>query len=270
MKNEYDHVKKQVQHVFSRHAGKYVTSQTHAQGEDLALLEEWLQPEPQWHALDIATGGGHAVRTIAPLCHMVIATDLTMEMLQAAGRHLRASGVENVCLVRADAEDLPFPDASFDLVTCRIAPHHFPDPERFVLEAARVLRPGGLFLLIDNVSPETESLARFMNELETLRDPSHVRCPAISEWQEWLAKYGLTELRSRLRKKTLSYAEWVDRTAESTEQIKQVELYLRAASAETKAYYAVLESPEGEILSWQTDEWMILCRKEMQQAQTGK
>src|SRR5690606_39820909 len=62
------------------------------------------------------------------------------------------------------AEDLPFADGSFDLVTCRIAPHHFADVQRAVHEVARVLRPGGLFLLIDSVAPEDPELDEFLNE----------------------------------------------------------------------------------------------------------
>ncbi|NGQ94690.1 methyltransferase domain-containing protein [Brevibacillus sp. SYP-B805] len=259
MENE-QRVKQEVQKQFGANAGKYVTSESHAKGEDLQLLVEWLNPQPHWHCLDIATGGGHVVKALAPYVRHLLATDLTREMLQAAAQHLRQSGCDNVGYVVADAESLPFLDDAFDVVTCRIAPHHFPRPDRFIREASRVLRAGGMFLLIDNVSPEDGELAAFLNTMEKLRDGSHVRCPAVSEWRAWLDEAGLQEKRSRLRKKTYAFPEWVARTARSPEQRKQVEEWILNAPPQTRAYFAV-RTEAGKVVSLQVDEWMILLER---------
>ncbi len=104
-------------------------------------------------------------------------------MLDAAGASFRARQLDNVETVEADAEDLPFPDASFDVVTCRIAPHHFPSPQKFVRESARVLRPSGRFLLIDTTVPEGPA-GDWQNDFEKARDASHVRSLTISEWTD--------------------------------------------------------------------------------------
>ena len=88
-----------------------------------------------------------------------------------------------------DAEEIPYPDASFDLVTCRIAPHHFPDPAAFVRESARVLRSGGRFVLVDSTVPDGDA-GVFFNRFETLRDPSHVRSLTVDEWQGLIAAAG--------------------------------------------------------------------------------
>src|SRR5439155_4004493 len=134
-------------------------------------------------ALDIATGGGHTALAIAPYVAQVTVTDLTPRMLEKAREYLLSQGVTNAQFQVADAEQLPFPAASFDRVTCRIAPHHFPNIAQFVREVARVLKPGGLFLLIDCMVPGDPELDTFDNTVEKWRDPSHGLSCTAEEWQ---------------------------------------------------------------------------------------
>ncbi|MBY0085364.1 class I SAM-dependent methyltransferase [Brevibacillus sp. M2.1A] len=252
-------IKEEVKQQFGTNAEKYVNSQTHATGEDLSLLTPWLNPSPDWVFLDVATGGGHLSKAIAPHVGQVFATDLTQPMLAAARNHLR-SHTSNVFYVVADAEALPFLSESFDAVGCRIAAHHFPNPEAFVKEVARVLKPGGKFVLIDNIAAEDEKLDRFVNTLEKLRDHSHVRSYSRSEWLTWIEQEGLVESHSRIRKKTFPYATWVRRTTETEEQVEQVTAHITSADEVIQAYFAV--EKEGEqVVSIQVDEWMALFEK---------
>ncbi len=108
---------------YSQFADGYVTSLTHAKGADLDMLIEIARPQADWHVLDIATGGGHTALKFAPYVQQVTATDLTPNMLDKASEFIRSQGIENVDFRVADAEDLPFENEQFDLVTCRIAPH---------------------------------------------------------------------------------------------------------------------------------------------------
>ncbi|MCE2473675.1 MAG: methyltransferase domain-containing protein, partial [Anaerolineae bacterium] len=96
-------------------------------------------------------------------------------------------GVSNVSFQEADAEDLPFESDQFDLVTCRIAPHHFPDAQRFLRECARVLRPGALLILQDQLLPDDNEAAQFVDAFERLRDPSHNRAFNEAEWTSMCA-----------------------------------------------------------------------------------
>ncbi len=258
--NQEDQVKQAVQQQFGRNADKYVKSESHAKGDDLPLLVEWLQPQPTWMVLDIATGGGHVARVLSPHCRQVVATDLTRPMLEAAAEANREAGIEKILYVTADAEALPFLSNTFDAVTCRIAAHHFPNPEAFVREVSRVLRPGGQFLFIDNVAPEEAEWGSFMNRVEKLRDSSHVRCLSVSEWQQVLAENGLVETKARLRKKGFAFPTWVRRTAESEEQVQLVENTLLSADEETARYFSI-QIEQNKVLSHQIDEWMVLCRK---------
>ncbi|MGB1287824.1 MAG: class I SAM-dependent methyltransferase, partial [Aggregatilineales bacterium] len=115
------------QRRYGQFAEGYVSSQTHAKGADLDRLVELTDPQSGWCVLDVATGGGHTALKFAPHVQQVIATDLTPRMLMAARQNILAKETKNVLFSAADAENIPFPDNSFDLVTCRIALHHFPD-----------------------------------------------------------------------------------------------------------------------------------------------
>lgn len=252
--------KEKVQDQFSRNAEKYVSSSTHAKADDLSLLVEWLHPQADWHVLDIATGGGHVSKALSPRVEHIFATDLTKEMLAAARKHLEGEGCRNIWFMVADAENLPFLEGSFDAVTCRIAAHHFPDPERFVREAARVLKPGGKFLLIDNVVPEALHLDSFINTLEFLRDESHVRCCSQVQWTDWMKEAGLDVLNQRIRKKTFEFPTWVRRTARSEEQVKRVESHILRADKAVQEYCGLVMK-DGGISSITIDEWMVVLRK---------
>ncbi len=140
--------KAQVQDYFSRTAESYVASFSHRSGDDMQRLIELGEWNPQLQALDIATGGGHTALAVAPYVEQVTVTDLTPRMLEKARDFILAQGVTNARFQVADAEQLPFASERFDRVTCRIAPHHFPDLPQFVQEVARVLKPAGIFLLI--------------------------------------------------------------------------------------------------------------------------
>jgi ubiquinone/menaquinone biosynthesis C-methylase UbiE len=245
---------------FSQVADAYVTSESHANGDDLPLLAEWLDPQPSWRVLDIATGGGHVARTLAPLVASVVATDLTPEMLDAARAALEQAGCDNVEYAEADAEALPFGDAEFDAVVYRIAPHHFGDPARFVAEVARVLKPGGRFVLIDNVAPDDAPLATLMNAFERLRDPSHVRALSVPEWQHLFSAEGLKPRQAQRSRKVYEFASWVARSATPREQIELVEESILGMPRSARAYFAMCVSG-GRVLSLEVDRWMAMVAK---------
>src|SRR5262249_3882745 len=143
-----------VQERFGAFAATYATSRPHAKGNSLLRLVELVVPQQTWLALDIATGAGHVALTLAPSVAHVVASDLTPQMLGVAGGLSRERGIRNISFAEMRAEALPFADATFNLVTCRIAPHHFEDVTQFIAESARVLRPGGVFGLVENISPD--------------------------------------------------------------------------------------------------------------------
>lgn len=253
-----EHAKDKVKKQFSRNAQKYVESVSHATSNDLNVLIEWLEPKLSSLLLDIATGGGHVVKKLAPMVKTVFVTDLTKAMLANTKEHLKDH--DNLAYIIADAEELPFLDQSFDLVTCRIAPHHFPNPNKFIEEVARVLTPDGKFVLIDNVVPDDHELATFMNTFEKLRDDSHVRCLSLTEWMNLFADNQLSVTRSQIEKKVYDFPVWVERTTENQVQVNKVNDYICQSAPEIKAYYQV-EETNGKIKKVTVDQCMVMCEK---------
>jgi ubiquinone/menaquinone biosynthesis C-methylase UbiE len=178
-----DDVKAQARERFGQYAQNYVTSDIHATGADLERLLEVANPQSDWRGLDVATGGGHTALKFAPRVRHMVATDFGFTMLEAARANVLRQNVANMTFAAADAEALPFLDNSFDLVTCRVAIHHFPDAYRFMLEAARVLKPGGLLAVQDHMQPEDKRALDYLESFERLRDPSHHRAYSESEWR---------------------------------------------------------------------------------------
>ena len=204
---------------YSQFADGYVTSETHAHGSDLDRLLAIAQPQSHWQALDIATGGGHTALKFAPHVEHVLASDLTPRMLESARRFISERGIGNVSFRQADAEDLPFDRGQFDLVTCRIAPHHFPDVQRFLCECARVLKPGGMLILQDQLLPFDDRAARYVDAFERLRDPSHNRAFNQAEWSQFCARAGFTVEYSEPYRKTHDFLNWARRQGPDADTI---------------------------------------------------
>lgn len=196
---------------YAQYADGYVTSETHAKGSDLDRLIAIAQPQPHWEMLDIATGGGHTALKFAPFVKRVTATDLTARMLEKARAFIIGQGVGNVVFQPADAEALPFDGGQFDLVTCRIAPHHFPHAAVFVKECARVLKPGGMLLMQDHVLPMDEEAARYVDQFERRRDPSHHRAYNADEWQAMFAAAGIQVEYAEAYVKRHDFLDWARR-----------------------------------------------------------
>jgi aspartate kinase len=203
----HDDVRSRVKERFGERSGHYRASQVHSAGEDLDLLVSLVEAGPGVHALDVATGAGHTALALAKTGADVVASDLTQQMLAEATDLFAANGV-SVQTQLADALALPFADESFDVVTARMAPHHFPDPARFVREVARVLAPGGRFGLEDQVTPEDEAGAELIDEFESVRDPSHNRQLPVSEWQRIASEAGLEVQRAELLSKPVEFDWW--------------------------------------------------------------
>ena len=216
---------------YTKFADGYVTSETHAHGSDLDRLLAIVGPQRHWQALDIATGGGHTALKFAPHVAHIIASDLTPRMLEKARRFIiEERGMDNVSFEQADAEDLPFEDDRFDLVTCRIAPHHFPDAQRFVQECARVLKSGAIFMLQDQVLPLDQEAARFVDEFERLRDPSHNRAFDEDEWMAMLENAGIEVEHSEHYLKRHHFINWARRQGNDEATIARLIQMLHDAS----------------------------------------
>jgi ubiquinone/menaquinone biosynthesis C-methylase UbiE len=229
-------LKRRVREQFASSPSDYVRSQTHASGPDLARKVELAQPTAHDLLLDVATGGGHVARVFGPLVRRVVLADFTFPMLSEAMAFLASSGLRAVDAVAADAEALPFATGSIDLVTCRIAPHHFPRPDRFVAEVVRVPNPTGRFALIDSTVPDGP-LGDFFNRFEQVRDPSHVRSLRIAEWTGLVGSCGLSLQSSESFRKGHDFEDWTARSRTTSEAKVELTEMMRSIGADAEAVF---------------------------------
>ena len=239
----------------------YVRSKGHASGNDLERMRELAAPQPTDVLLDIATGGGHVARVLGPHVGRVIVSDITPEMLDHAIPYLQDQGLAQVEQLVADAQDLPVADASINIVTCRIAPHHFPDPAAFVAEAFRVLKPGGRFLLVDSTVPDGRA-GEFFNAYETVRDPSHARSLTIAEWTTLLKRHGFEVHVTQDFRKRHEFDDWTSRMQVSAGDRERLQQMMRDAGETIQREFEVAFDPDsGTVASWVDTKTLFAARK---------
>lgn len=245
-----------VQEQFGKTAAHYLTSKPHALGKSLERLVALTSPQKDWRALDIATGGGHVAYTFAPHVARVWATDITQEMLDMVKAEAARRGLGNLRTTYAKAEQLPFDDGSFDLVTCRIAPHHFDSIPDFLAETYRVLKTGGTLAIVDNVVPEGP-VGDYMNAFERFRDPSHLRAWAMEEWRAAIKATGFTLVHEEQIYKTMEFASWAQRYDATTQRL------LRALLTETTPAVKEVVAPQGEgdAFTFRLTEGLFIAKK---------
>ena len=215
-----------IQNQFNDHAEKYVRSPFFSTGESLDKMIELLQKPKINRALDVATGAGHTAMRLCSISDYVVAGDVTVPMLKAACELMVENKANNVSCCQHDAHMLPFPKQTFDLVTCRIAPHHFTDVLGFLEEVVRVSRPGASVGIIDSCTPAQPSAARHINAFERLRDTSHNHSYTGSDWKSFFYEVGLEIEYLEHYKKTLSFRAYCDRKSISSQRRTQLEVML--------------------------------------------
>jgi len=232
---EFGRIHEQVSAQFGAAAAAYTASAVHADPSALARVVELVAPKPTDVALDVATGSGNTALALAPHVARVIAYDMTPAMLAETARNAAARGLANIATQQGTAESVPFPDATFDIITVRQALHHFADVRAALREMARVARPGARLVIVDSTSPEDDSLDRQWNYIEKLRDPSHVRNYRPSEWRVLLADAGLRISHEELAFATengrgMDFAAWVRRMHTPPSAVAELTRLLRNAS----------------------------------------
>jgi ubiquinone/menaquinone biosynthesis C-methylase UbiE len=101
------------------------------------------------HHVDVGTGTGRMLELFSPLADDGMGVDLSREMLHVARAKLSDAGLASRFVRQADAAALPVDDGAADLVTMHQVLHYLEDPAGSLVECARVLSPGGVFLIVD-------------------------------------------------------------------------------------------------------------------------
>ena len=246
--------KRSAKEQFDKQATEYNAQWNTWSEETLTALLAAAQPKPADAVLDVATGTGFTALAFAPRVQSVIGLDVSPGMLRQAEGYAAERGITNATFQEGTAELLPFADASFDLVTCRIAPHHFLSVPQFLSETARVLKPGGRFVLADTTVPDAlPEAADWQNAVEAVRDPSHVKNYTPKEWRQMAEAAGLSvsECHTEGNGITIPLSDWITKAGCTPEQAADVRRAFAEAPESARAAYRIRTAADGEtVFTW--------------------
>ncbi len=192
--------------------------------------------------LDVATGTGFTALAFASRVKEVVGLDVSDGMLGQARANAEKESVSNVTFEKGAAESLPFPDATFDRVTCRVAPHHFLSVQRFCSEAYRVLKPGGRLLIADTGVPDgLPEVDAWQNRVEAIRDTSHVRNYSLSEWRNLVTTAGFhVEESAELEEDAqVSMEDWMKKSGCLGQAAAEVRQMFAEASSDARRIFSI-------------------------------
>jgi len=247
---ERRNVKDHVQQRFGDVAANYRTSRVHASGQDLDLMVASVALDKNIKVLDAGCGAGHTSLAFAPRVARVVACDFTGAMLEQAATLAKERGIDNIDTQLADVEDLPFPARSFDLVVTRYSAHHWLRPQRALAEFRRLLKDDGVFVISDIMAREDYAQDTFLQTIELLRDPSHVRDYRISEWRSMLSAAGFSSellLRFDLR---LGFETWVKRMATRRQNADMILSLFKGAPEDIRRGFGWRDDAPGSDMSF--------------------
>jgi ubiquinone/menaquinone biosynthesis C-methylase UbiE len=253
--------KETVQKQFTKTADAFAKFAVRDSAEVLAEKVEFAKPQPQELVLDVACGPGAFVLAIAPRVSFVMGIDLTPEMLRQARQFQAEKQIANAAFARADADHLPFPDASFDLVSCQHAFHHITKPETVLLEMIRVTKPQGRLLVLDPLAPESDAKFELFNHIERLRDPSHTSSLRLTTFLSMFEAHGLEVFRQSLRRRQRSFVQWMLRAGLAPGQKRYLETrkQMEASMPGDKAGFSA--RADGDDIQIIHNEGMFLARR---------
>ena len=179
--------------------------------EILAEKVDFCRPQATDMALDVACGPGTLVLLLASRVKFVRGIDVTLPMLQRARAFQAEHQVQNACFEQGDAEQLPYPDGTFDLLTCQCSFHHLSKPEKALREMLRVLKAEGRIMITDPLGPESDAKYELHNQIERLRDRSHTESLRLTTFLQMFDDAGLDVLRQTTKRRQRSFNDWMRR-----------------------------------------------------------
>jgi ubiquinone/menaquinone biosynthesis C-methylase UbiE len=224
---------------FGARAAAYLGSAVHAQGADLQTLADLVRGQSGARVLDLGCGAGHVTFYVGPQVGEVVAYDLSPEMLDVVAHSASERGLRNVTTQHGVAESLPFADGSFDYVFSRFSAHHWRDFDAALREVTRVLKPGGTAVFVDSISPGLPLLDTYLQTVEVLRDPSHVRSYSQTEWNAALARAGLMPAAGHHFRLRMNFAVWTQRMQTPKVQSDAIRALQQAMSETVTRYFAI-------------------------------
>jgi SAM-dependent methyltransferase len=183
-----------VRDQFTRQAAAFAAAPAMRNDDALRLLVALARTTKDDAVLDVGCGPGLVACAFAATAERVTGIDLTPAMIERARALQTEKQLNNVTWQIGDVSPLPFASGSFSIVVCRYALHHFQNPPAVVREMTRVCRPGGRLVIADVTASADPAIAAAFNQMERLRDPSHVRALSLTELRTLGSLAGLTSV----------------------------------------------------------------------------
>ncbi len=234
---------------FNANAAKYAASLVHRFGPSLPKMLEFAQVTKTDVVLDVATGTGNTAFAFAKEAKFVTGVDIASNMLEQAKKRALEDGITNTEFIEGSAEALPFGASSFDVVTSRHAPHHFQDAEKFLFEVRRVLKPGGRFVMADQVTQHNEDF-QWMDFWQRTRDSSHFKQRLLPDWTELMQRAGLTWTADALVPYRLEFETWVQHSGSSAQAIALLKRHAFDADAVRRRRLRLEFDDHGQIAAF--------------------
>lgn len=224
---------------YSSRANAYLSSAVHATGDDLELMASLIGQRQDAVALDMGCGGGHVAFRMASLVGKVVAYDLSDSMLATVAAEAHRRGQSNIVTKQGAAERLPCPSESFDVVATRYSAHHWHAFAEGLAQMRRVMKPGGLAIFMDVVTPGVPLLDTWLQSMELLRDPSHVRNACLEEWKATLTSVGFEVDQVSKFRLRLEFMSWIERMKTPETHVTAIRSLQRRASAAVTDYFEI-------------------------------
>jgi len=237
---------------FDRRAAAYGKSHILSDTSDIARAQQWFQATTGMALLDVACGGGHCGLFFGKAGLTITLGDLAPAMLERAAA-LFAEAHLSVETQLHPAEIFPYPNESFDRVTCRVAAHHFTNVPAFLRECRRVLKSEGRLLIIDgSVEDDAPAAYAWSHAVEKLRDPSHGCFLTPHQWTSTCMEAGFHVVHHDLQPFLMPDLEWYfDAAATPAENREKVRQLVAAAPQEVRRLFSIKEDAETDRITWQ-------------------
>lgn len=224
---------------FNNQAKFYSSSKTFSTGESLDILSNLFNKKKFKSGLDIGTGAGFAAFELSKSCEKVEATDISEGMINEAKKIMKERKINNLNFNICSAEELKYSDKEFDIVTCRTAAHHFLDVEKFCSEVHRVLKDEGEFIIVDTITSDQIKLNNWHQEVELIRDKSHIKNLSLIEWKSILkiSKFSFLDIiQSRV---TMNLNDWMERSGTSDKDKKILKDKFQNSDEKMKSFFGI-------------------------------
>jgi ubiquinone/menaquinone biosynthesis C-methylase UbiE len=176
--------KEAIRHQFNKQAQQFAGYELTRNETIFQFTFDFCEFQQNDTLLDVACGSGVFAIFCADKLQHATGIDISDKLIKYAKKHAEELRLANVEFIRGDVEGLPFPDASFSIVSCRSALHHMKNCNRVIKEMARCAKNSGKICIQDMTAYQQSNMNEFFEEMEKEIDLSHLRALTSKEIQE--------------------------------------------------------------------------------------